>query len=135
MYLFCVPVYSCILIATPCLRHTQTINKALVLSALTQLVKLFIINGYAWDGGATISKSSPGLDAAETQFTISLTSPANIWSGQALQLRNKATPGGGISNSFLLITAKEMMTRMGYEVASSAISYEGTKEISTFTVR
>ena len=107
-----------------------------MLASVGQLVKLFLINGYAWEGKAFITKTgSDPSSAAGTQISISLTAPANIWSGQALQLRNKATPGGGVLNSVPLITAKELVSRMGYEVASSSVSYEGTKEISTLTLR
>ena len=106
-----------------------------VLASLTQLVKLFLINGYAWEGKAFASKPAAGPDASGAQFSIDLTAPANIWSGQALQLRNKGTAGGGISNSFLLTTANELVSRMGYEVASTSISYEGTKEITSFVLR
>lgn len=115
-------------------QHNNT-QKDFVLTAIQQLVKFFLINGYAWEGSASISKATSGIDAGGAQFTISLTSPANLWSGQALELRNKATPGGGIMNSFLLTTAKELVSRMGYEVTSSSISYDGTKETSSFTLR
>lgn len=106
-----------------------------VLASVTQLVKLFLINGYAWEGSAFISKGGGGGDATGTQFSISLSAPVNIWSGQALQLRNKATAGGGVGNSFLLTTAKELVSRMGYDIASASVSYEGTKEISTFSLK
>jgi hypothetical protein len=103
---------------------------------VTQLVKLFLINGYAWDGKASISKAGAAEnDATGTQIRISLTAPANVWSGQALLLRNKASFGGGVVNAFVLTTAKELVSRMGYDVASSAVSYEGTQEISTLTLR
>lgn len=110
-------------------------NIDLVLSSVQQLIKYFLINGYAWEGSAFVSRPSSGTDAAGTEITISLVAPANLWSGQALQLRNKATAGGGIQNAFVLTTAKELMSRMGYEVVSSSISYEGTKEVSKFTLR
>jgi hypothetical protein len=105
-----------------------------VLACVTQLVKLFLINGYAWDGKASISKAgvAENNDAAGTQIRISLTAPANVWSGQALQLRNK---GAGVVNAFVLTTAKELVSRMGYDIASSSVSYEGTQEISTLTLR
>ena len=114
-----------------------------VLAVVSQLTKLFLINGYAWEGKAFISKmpgnnnnddSSSG-DASGTQFTIALTAPANIWSGQALRVRSRTPKGGDLTNSFLFITAKELVSRMGYTVASSSVSYEGTKEISSFTLR
>lgn len=106
---------------------------------MKQLVKLFLINGYAWDGNVAITKEGPnklgGGDATGTEFSIALISPATIWSSQALELRNKAGFGGGIVNTFLLSTAKELVARMGYDIASSSTSFDGTKEISTFTIR
>jgi len=109
-----------------------------VLRTISQLTNLFLINGYAWEGKTTISKPAAGDsgDAAGTQFTISLTAPANIWSGQALQVKSR-TPGGGggLINSFPFITAKELVSRMGYTIASSSIKYEGTTESSCFTIR
>ena len=111
----------------------------IVLSAVSQLTKLFLINGYAWEGKAFVSNNSSANSknnqASGTQFTISLTAPANIWSGQALQVRSRTPGGGDLNNSFLLTAAKELVTRMGYTITSSSVSYEGTKEISTFTIQ
>lgn len=110
-----------------------------VLSLISQLVKLFLINGYAWDGNASMSKFSAtenfNGDASGTQFTITLTSPATIWSSQALQLRNRAAFGGGLLNTFLLTTAKELVRRLGYDIASSSVTFEGNKETSSFTIK
>lgn len=108
-----------------------------VLNSISQLTKLFLINGYAWEGKAFISKpvTTSSSDAAGTQFSISLTAPATIWSGQALQVRSRTPGGGDLTNSFLLTAAKELATRMGYRIASSSVSYEGTKEISSFTLQ
>lgn len=51
-------------------------------AALDQLVKLFLVNGFAWDGKTSlVSESSNG----KVQFCLSLTSPATIWGGQSLQ--------------------------------------------------
>lgn len=116
------------------LRHCFTLDT--VLKSVAQLVKLFLINGYAWDGNASIAKSgSSTADASGTQFTITLTSPATIWSSQALQLRNKSGFGGGLTNTFLLNAAKELVSRMGYAISSSSATFDGTKEISSFVVR
>lgn len=61
-----------------------------VLASFTQLVKLFIINGYAWDGSAAIvSMPTASLDggagAAGAEFCLTLVSPATIWSGLSLR--------------------------------------------------
>jgi hypothetical protein len=53
-----------------------------LLAALDQLVKLFLLNGFAWDGSAALVAEP--LDG-KLQFCLSLTSPATIWGGKALQ--------------------------------------------------
>jgi hypothetical protein len=50
-------------------------------------------------------------------------------------LRKKAGFGGGLNNTFLLKTAGELVARMGYEIIGTSISYDGTKEITSFTIR
>jgi len=103
-----------------------------LLSALQQLVNLFLINGFAWDGYASILKngSQPGGDASGTQFAITLLSPATLWSGKALQLRN-ANP----VNDFIMKAAKRYVMRAGYFVSKSSVQYNDNNEISTFTVK
>ena len=55
-------------------------------AALEQLVKLFLLNGFAWDGNAAlVSESSDG----KLQVCLTLTSPATIWGGQSLQNERK----------------------------------------------
>jgi len=105
----------------------------LVLSALKQLVNVFLLSGFALDGSAEmISASSTGGRSGgmkKSQFTMTLNSPSNLWSGKALQSR-KANP----TNDFLLKTAKSLVTRYGYVVSSSSIKYVNTDEISTFSI-
>lgn len=55
-----------------------------MLGYFSQLVKLFLINGFAWDGGASISSSS---DVSTTEFTLVLVSPATIWGSQSLKFQ------------------------------------------------
>lgn len=92
---------------------------------MSQLVSLFLINGYAWDGSASIVQPSKGLDAAGAEFCLVLTAPATIWGGQALQQQRAK-----LVNDFLLKTAKVLVEQLGYRVVSSSIEYEGTKELS-----
>jgi hypothetical protein len=99
----------------------------MMLSAFKQLVKLFLVNGFAWDGSAEIEKRGLGLNASGTQFTITLVTPATLWSGKALQLR-RANP----INSFILKAANEIARRAGYKTVA-LVKYEGSKEISTLT--
>jgi hypothetical protein len=57
-------------------------NSSELLAALGQLVKLFLLNGFAWDGSASLASETPD---GKLQFCLSLTSPATIWGGKALQ--------------------------------------------------
>lgn len=100
-----------------------------VLMGLKQLVNLFLINGFAWDGSAKIESIGEGRDGSGTRFSIIFTTPATLWSGKALQFR-RANP----INSFILKTATELVRRAGYDVSSSSVTYEGSQEISTFTL-
>jgi len=59
------------------------------LASFDQLVKIFVINGFAWDGKAT---ASPG----SSEFTLTLNAPATLWSSQSLQ-QQRAT----LTNHFL----------------------------------
>ena len=64
-----------------------------LLAALKQLVALFVLNGYAFDGNASI------LDSGKSQqrkFSLSLTSPCTLWGCQALQRE-----GAAVTNNFL----------------------------------
>lgn len=113
-------------------------------SSLKQMVNLFLINGYAFDGTVTRVESSSssssssslkgagGGDASGAQYRIVLTAPVTIWSGRALQQQ-----GAVLSNEFVLKTAKELIRRAGYTIASSSIQYpsgSSTEEI-LITVR
>jgi len=71
-----------------------------LLAALEQLVKLFLINGFAWDGNAAlVSEASDG----KLQLCLTLTSPATIWGGQSL-LNERAL----IRNDFLYVYVTEL---------------------------
>ena len=54
-----------------------------ILSALQQLVKLFLVNGYAWDGGVARVETSSA--SGQQQFCLTLTSPASLWGTRSLQ--------------------------------------------------
>jgi hypothetical protein len=102
-----------------------------LLASLSQIVKLFLISGFAWDGNVSISKPpSAASSGSGAQLCIELTSPATLWSGKALQLR-RAYP----VNDFVVKTVKVFLSRCGYSVASSSVKYDGNKEISYVTVR
>ena len=58
-----------------------------LLASIKQVINLFVLSGFAWDGSASILQyGKSDRDAAETRFTINLTSPATLWSGQALKV-------------------------------------------------
>ena len=128
-------------------------------AALDQLVKLFLLNGFAWDGSVSlISQDSKG----KLQFCLSLTSPATIWGGQSLQaercpLQNdylyvvetrhatvveiayefdmpkKQSAHFFVSNDSMKV-AKLVVQRYGYVVVGSSVKYDGTKELNYLTV-
>ena len=95
-----------------------------MLAALTQLAKLFAVNGFAWNGRA--EEDGTGTST----YCLTLDTPANLWSGRALQSR-KASP----VNCFLLKAAIELVTRAGYQVVSSSVRYEGLVEKSFLTIQ
>jgi hypothetical protein len=75
-----------------------------VLPALQQLVKLFLINGYAFDGSAVQvsddasqqQQGGRGGGGGGDQFCLSLTSPATLWGTRSLQQE-----GNVLLNDFL----------------------------------
>lgn len=101
------------------------------LKAIKQLCVLFLINGFAFDGNAVISKeaATKGGPAVGTEFTISFTAPATLWSGQALQLRKVK-----VTNDFFLKTASTLLRRAGYVVSNPSVKYTSNQEITTFTI-
>lgn len=102
-----------------------------VAAALSQIVKLFLVNGFAWDGNVSISKppTSP-FDASGAQLCVEFTSPATMWSGKALQLRRSYPV-----NDFCLKTTKAFLSRCGYSISSSSVTYDGNKEFSFVTLQ
>ncbi len=103
-----------------------------VLAAVRQMVNLFVISGFAWDGDASMVKRPAADDsgtAAGAQFSITFTSPATLWSGHSLKAKNAI-----LTNDFALKTVSEMMSRAGYVIANSSVKYENYREISTFTL-
>jgi hypothetical protein len=62
-------------------------------------------------------------DSSGTEFCITLTNPANLWSGQALKQRN-ASP----TNCFMLKAAVKLTSRAGLSVFASSVKYQGYQE-------
>jgi hypothetical protein len=98
-----------------------------LLASLEQMMKLFLVNGFAWEGNASMKSSSN--EKAGATFSLIFTSPATLWSGQALMAR-KANP----LNNFALKVALVMAQDAGYKILTSSTHYSGNKEISEFTV-
>lgn len=89
-------------------------DSASIVAALTQLAKLFQVNGFAFGASASYE---------DGEYCVTLLNPANLWSGKALQQR-KADP----INCFLLKAAMELASRSGLVVAASSVKYEGNQE-------
>ena len=102
------------------------VDATVVLAAIKQMVNLFLVQGFAWDGNATMQTSEGG---SSTQFTITFTSPATLWSGQSLKAKNAV-----LLNDFALKTVKAILSRAGYKVENATIKYTNNQEITTFTV-
>jgi hypothetical protein len=110
-----------------------------VQAALTQLVKLFLINGFAWDGTVDVTlKGGIGGDSVlggattgtTATFCLTLVSPASIWGHQSLQRQRSP-----LRNDYLLKTAKMLVQRMGCGIVSSSVKIEGNKELNYLTIR
>ncbi|CAB9512814.1 expressed unknown protein [Seminavis robusta] len=97
-------------------------------AALIQLVKLFLINGFAWEGRAKLLKD--GGEGKPVSFLLSLEAPATLWSGQSL-----ASQKTSLRNDFLSKTAKQLVVSMGYSVKSSYIKYKGDTELTYLTIQ
>ena len=111
--------------AIPSFENGSRPDSTKLLTALQQLVNLFLINGFAFDGKVNLrNESSKGI-----QFEITLTAPATLWSGQALAAK-KANP----ANDFVLKTAKMLLSSAGYKVSASSVAYTNSQEISTVTI-
>mmetsp|Transcript_31916 Transcript_31916/g.47628 ORF Transcript_31916/g.47628 Transcript_31916/m.47628 type:complete len:99 (+) Transcript_31916:1396-1692(+) len=97
-------------------------------------MNLFLINGFAWDGNIVTNtknnnEGGGSASASGAQFVVTFTSPATLWSGQALKVR-----GANPVNDFYLKTAKVLLDNAGYKVVSSSVKYANYQEINTFTI-
>ena len=92
-----------------------------ILASMKQLVNLFIINGFAWEGSVIVDKNK----ANQIVISMTLSSPATYWSGQALKLRKTNT-----ANDFLMKTAKVFLSNAGYKILSFSTEYANNQEIN-----
>jgi hypothetical protein len=106
-------------------------NAASMQRAIQQMVNLFVISGFSFDGKVVIKKEpkDSSSTASGAEFEIILTAPATLWSGQALALRRANT-----ANDFVLKTAAALVTRAGYKVSSTSLTYSNSQEISTLSI-
>jgi hypothetical protein len=102
------------------------LNVEALLASIGQLTKLFLVNGFAFDGNVSIVKE----DSSGAELCISLINPATLWSGKALQ-RRKADP----TNCFILKAACELATRSGLKVVSSSVRYDSNQEKTYIKIR
>lgn len=94
-------------------------------------IKLFLINGYAFDGTAEIQNASGILGSAEgSTFRLTVMSPVNLWGGKALSFQRSP-----LKNDYLLKTAIALAEDLGYRVISSAATYEGNNEVNLLTLQ
>ena len=113
-------------IAIPKFNSEDKPSHAQVLQALKQLINLFLVNGFAWEGKAELVKSNNKSGT----FLLTLSNPATLWSAQCLEKANFP-----LRNDFLLKTAKQLVTSMGYTVTSSAVKIDGNKELSYLIIQ
>jgi len=104
-------------------------NVNVVLLSMKQLVKTFLGYGFAFSGKVEMTPSSNGA-APGTEFVITLSAPATLWSGRALQQR-KAKP----CNDFILKASKVLLKKAGYGKVSTSLKYTNAQEISTIVLR
>ena len=72
--------------AIPKIEENSRPDATTLLASIKQIVVLFLISGFAFDGYASIVQSGKGSDAAGAEFTIVASSPATLWSGQSLKV-------------------------------------------------
>merc|ERR1711862_38150 len=97
-----------------------------LLAAIKQMVNLFLVNGFAWGGSASIVRNGmkhSDRDAVGAQFVITFTSPATLWSGQSLKAKRAV-----LVNDFPLKTARALVSRFGYEITNASINYDNNQE-------
>lgn len=96
--------------------------------AVRQLMNLFLLNGFAYDGIFSVLSFDPEKRKLEMQ--VKLTSPANLWSGKCLQIRNTL-----VKNDFFGKTAKVLIgQKSDFKVTKYSVQYTKTEEITTISI-
>ena len=113
--------------ALPTFTDNQKPDSQILLSAFNQMLKLFLINGFAYDADVIVTSSS---SKKGTKYAITLISPATLWSGKSLQSRSSK-----VANDFVLKTIKVFIKqRTAYNVLNPSVKYVDNKEITSFTI-
>lgn len=116
--------------AIPAMAAGSRPNAEVVAGAVRQMVNLFVISGFAFDGKVSIVQAGKSTsDAAGTVISIAFTSPATLWSGQALKAKKAK-----VTNDFALKTARALVSRAGYSVTNTSVKFANNQEISTFAL-
>ena len=104
-------------------------------ATLSQLVKLFVINGFAWEGNVERMQQQPKLQSSTANgvavtYCLTLQSPATLWGSQSLRVSRAP-----LRNDFLRKTARQLVARrMGGRVTASSVQWEGNDERTYLTI-
>jgi len=98
-------------------------NSSTLFLGIRQIVKLFLINGYAFNGEVVEN------DGVTKKYVITLNAPVTLWGGKALQLE-----GEPLDNDFLLKTITEYIRRSGYSKIKSSTKFNGSTQEITLPV-
>jgi hypothetical protein len=104
----------------------RKLSQLTMTGSFEQLVKLFVINGYAWSGNVS-EESFPAK--AQRTFCFSLESPTNLWSAKALAFERSK-----IDNNFLGKVILEWLRGTNISALDYKVRTEGNLEKTYVTV-
>lgn len=105
----------------------RKLTRQTMAGSFEQLVKLFIISGYAWSGYVT--EESLSSETAQRTYCFSLESPVNAWSAKALAFERAK-----IDNNFLGKVALEWLRASDVPVLAYKVRLDGNIEKTYITV-
>lgn len=141
---------SRILPVLPINNHRQekiVVTEDVAMTALQQLVNIFVINGFAGQGtvecrpsmvssstdkkSKTTTNNNNNIATRIVPFVLTMQFPATAWSGTVLT-RNRSTM---LHNDFLRKAAQQFcMERLGCPVVSTSVQYQNNKEVTVLSV-
>ena len=127
---FIVDRYKGTPIGLPSLPPSTSATIADVDKSLTQLVKIFLINGFAWEGSSQQLGAKSNKNSNTATFVLTLQGPATLWSANVLSKQKAA-----VRNDFLRQTAEQLVQSLGYSVTSSSVKIQSDQEITTLTIQ